>query len=247
MADFADRNIEPTARRRLEARRDGRVPRSPALASAIVIVGGLAVLMTFGHSAAEMTGRLLKQHLGGKAALSISQDKAAAGWQEVTIEFLLALAPILAGFFLVAIVANFAQTGFLFLPKNVAPQVDRLSPLHGVRRMFSSTNFVSVVIGLIQVALAVTFAWWCLKTELPRVVQLAELRAGEMVRSAGSILFSAAMKVGLGLFALALLDYAYRRWNHERELRMTPEQLRDELRMIEGDPQVESRRRQLRR
>ena len=66
-----------------------------------------------------------------------------------------------------------------------------------------------------------------------------------MVRPAGKVLFSIAMKVALGLFATALLDYAYRRWTHERTLRMSPQEMRDEARMTDGDPQLAGRRRQM--
>lgn len=246
MSDFGERNIEPTPRRRLEARREGRLPRSPALASAIVIVGGLAVLTTFGQPLLEMIGKLLQQNLGGQARLTINQQQAVSDWQQCTIEVLIALAPVLAGFLMVAVIAHFVQTGFLFLPKNIVPQAGRLSPSGGLRRMFSSANWVSVMIGLMQVVIAGAIGWWCLKTDLQNIARLAGSRPDEMLRSAGGILLSAAMKVGLGLFAVALMDYAYRRWNHERELRMTPEQLREELRMIEGDPQLDSRRRRVR-
>jgi flagellar biosynthetic protein FlhB len=243
----AERSLEPTERRRQQAKEDGRVPRSSAASSGIIIVGCLAVLMTSGPRAMEMIGKQLRQHLGAQASLSTSQEQIVSEWQHVLFDVLSALAPLLAGFFVVAVLANFVQTGFLFIPKNVAPQLDRLNPLNGVRRIFSSANFVSVLLGLAQVVVAVMVAWWCLRTDFEKIVRLGELRPPEMLRSAGTILFSAAMKVGLGLFAVAVLDYAYRRWNHERELRMTPEQVREELRMIEGNPQVASRRRQIRR
>lgn len=247
MSGTGEQNIDPTPRRRQQAREEGRVPRSAALSSAITIVGGIAVLMTFAQQATQMIYRRLRQHLGGQVSLSIEREQAISDWQELTVDVLTALVPLLAGFLLVALLASLVQSGFLLIPKNALPQLGRLSPLKGVRRMMSSVNLVSVSIGLLQAAAAVAIAWWCLQADLPGMVRLAELQPEAMLRSAGSILLSAAMKIGLGLFAVALLDYAYRRWNHERELRMTPEQARDELRMIEGDPQLAERRRQIRR
>lgn len=248
MSDSAgERNIEPTPRRRQQARDEGQVPRSSALSSSLIIVGCLAVLMTCVPRATKTIGNQLRQHLGGQASLSTSSEAAVSDWQTVVFDILAALAPMLTGFFLIAVLANFAQSGFLFLPKNIVPQFSRLNPLSGVRRMFSSTSFVSVLIGLVQVVVAILVAWWCVKTVLVDIVKLPALSPEGMFRSAGSILASVAMKVGLGLFAVALLDYAYRRWNHERELRMSPEQLREELRSVEGDPQLASRRRQIRR
>lgn len=240
-----DRSMEATPRRRQEARREGRVARSPALSSTIVVVGGLAVLMTLGDQTAETICNRFQIHLGGQAALSVNGDSIATQWQQTVFETLKALLPLLSGFFGVAVLANLVQTGVVFLPKNVVPSFSRLNPWSGVRRIFSSSNFISVVLGLLQLVVAGLVVWWCVRTDLVSIVSLSTTDAEGILKSAGRILFSAAMKVALGLFATALLDYAYRRWNYERELRMTPQQQRDESRMSESDPQLSSRRRQI--
>lgn len=240
-----ERTIEATPRRRQEARREGRVARSATLSSTIVVVGGLAVLMTFGSSAAQTIGARFRIDLGGQAALSMDREAATMQWQHLIFETLTTLLPLLIGFLCVAVLANVVQTGVTFLPKNVIPDISRINPYGGVRRIVSSSNLVTVLLGLLQLIIAGLVTWWCVRTEMGAILSLATMDAAGLIKSAGDIFFSAALKVGLGLFAIGLLDYAYRRWNHESELRMTPQQLREEARMIEGEPQLSSRRRQI--
>lgn len=240
-----DRTMQPTPRRRLEAAREGRVARSRALSSALVIVGGLAVLSMFGERVVSVIRKQLQSHLGNSESLAVDGEKMAAQWQQTIMEVLAALLPVLGGFLVVAILANLAQTGIQFLPGNVAPRMNRISPGTGLKRMLSAANLASVVFGLAQLVVAGAIVWWCFRSDLPEILTLGTLATAKIASAIGTILFSLSMKLGMGLFAIAVLDYAYRRWQHERELRMTPQEVREESRLVEGDPHLAGRRRQL--
>jgi flagellar biosynthetic protein FlhB len=135
------------------------------------------------------------------------------------------------------------QVGFLFLPEKVGFDLSRLDPLAGMRRLFSLSNVVRLGFGIFKVVLIAGVAGACLYQELPAVLGLTGRSAAEIAVYLGQAVLWTAMKIGIALLILAILDYGYQWWRHERDLKMTPQEVREEMRNLEGDPQIIARRR----
>jgi flagellar biosynthetic protein FlhB len=247
-----DRTHDPTPRRRQQARASGRVAHSHDLASAALVLAALA-LLTFGGS--ELVGFLvafLREGLGGDG-WRLWVDAGGGPPQVVTGRFnelaaTLAglLLPVLGGAALVAVAASLLQTGFLILPARVVPDASRVSPFAGFRRLFSGPSFARLAMGIFKLGVVGAVAGADLWSRREELAALVTLRPADLAVQAADICLSMGLKLGGALLALATIDYLIERWKLERELKMSPREIREETRELEGHPQIAAQRRKLR-
>lgn len=253
MADFAgDKTHDPTPRRRQQARQAGRVAQSHDFNSAILLVGSLTLLIVAGGGLIGFLSDFMRDALGGNAWRAwIDADQTGTQLASDQIGALVrdvgrVLLPIVAGGALLALGASLLQGGFGFWPGRAAPDWSRVNPATGAGRVFSGASVARVLFGLFKIGVVGTIAAWDLWHQREELVSLAGLAPGELAAQAWDICFSTCVKIAGALLVLAAVDYLHERWRLERELRMTQQELRDELRELEGDPQVAARRRALR-
>ena len=139
------------------------------------------------------------------------------------------------------------QIGFLFLPEKLMPDLTRLDPLKGFGRIFSLANFVHLLFGIFKIALIGTVAYVCLWKQKETILGLTGLSVPEIAAFLPETLLWISIKIAFALLVLALLDYGFQWWKHEQDLRMTSQEIREEMKNLEGNPQVISRRKQVQR
>jgi flagellar biosynthesis protein FlhB len=244
---FGDKQHEATPYRRQKAREEGQVPRSQDLASAAMLVCSIGLLLYFGEGIVLFLVSLTRRHLGEFVWMSLDQDGLVQ--ESHTLLFLLGqqLIPVLGLLVIAAISIQLSQGGFLFLPDKIALDLTRLSPLRGFQRIFSLSNAMRLGFGLLKIMLVGTIAYWCLWQERNKILCLCELTIPEIARFVAEITLWTCMKIGVALLILALLDYGYQWWKHEQDLRMTTQELREEMKSLQGDPQIVARRRSVQR
>jgi flagellar biosynthetic protein FlhB len=157
------------------------------------------------------------------------------------------LLPVLAGTALLTVAAGLLQTGFLFRPGRIAPDVARINPLAGLSRVFSGASAARLVFGVFKIGVVAAVAFADLWSRREELVSLASLDVAELAARASDVCLGTCFKVGVALLALSAIDYLYQRSRLARELKMTPREMREEMREFEGHPQVAARRRELRR
>ncbi len=242
-----DKTQDATPHRRQQAQQEGSVARSQDLGSAVLLIAGVMALMASGPALAEFVARYARRQLGGNAWLSADTSFVVAEWNGLVWELARYLLPILGTLLLVAIVVNLAQVGFLFLPSKVGFDLNRLDVLQGAKRMLSLSNVVRLGFGLFKILVIATVAAISLRQETPTVLGLAGTSPAEIVSYLAQTLLGITLKIGMALLVLAILDYGYQWWQHEQDLKMTPQEVREEMRNLEGDPQLIARRRTVQR
>jgi flagellar biosynthetic protein FlhB len=248
MPDYAgEKTLEPTPHRRQQARREGHVAKSHDLGSAAMLLAGLAVLMMLGGGLAGFLADYCRSQLGGQPWLSVDAESVVSHGRATLWALSRCLLPILGLLCLAGVAVNVLQIGFLFLPQRLAFDLTRLDPLQGLRRIFSAANLVQLGFGIFKLAAVVGVACVVLYSQRNAILGLSDLAPSAISRQMTQIVFWTGLKVGAALLVLALLDYAYQWWRHEQDLKMTPQELQEELRNLEGNPQVIARRKQVQR
>ncbi|MFI4875347.1 MAG: flagellar biosynthesis protein FlhB, partial [Blastopirellula sp. JB062] len=224
-----------------------QVAKSQDLVSAGMLVIALGVIMYFSQALFHFFGDFTRQQLSVAPPLELSfgwvmNQNATSLWRLATV-----LTPILLLMFAAAIVLNLMQTGFLFLPEKLTFDIKRINPMSGFGRLFALANFVRFGFGIIKVLIVSAVAAVSIYNDLPAILGLAELSAGEIASFLLSTAFWTAMKIGAALVILALLDYAFQWWKHEQDLKMTKQEVREEMKSLQGDPALIARRRQVAR
>jgi flagellar biosynthetic protein FlhB len=242
-----ERTQDATPHRRQKAREEGNVARSQDLASAVLLIAAVVALMALGGSLAEFVARFTQRQLGGAAWLSADQGFVASMWNSLMAELARYVVPILGVLVLAGIAVNLGQSGFLFLPEKLGMDLTRLDPLKGFQRLFSLTNVVRLGFGLFKIGIIAAVAYFCVRKEAPALLGLTGQAVPQIAAYLTQLLLWTTLKIGIALLVLAILDYGYQWWRHEQDLKMSPQEVREEMRSLEGDPQVAARRRQVQR
>jgi flagellar biosynthetic protein FlhB len=138
-----------------------------------------------------------------------------------------------------------AQSGLLLTWKRLALKPDRLNPVSGFKRMFSGEALTRLAMGLFKVGLLTVIAYMCIRGRILTVLSGGGAHPGGVYVLAAKLIFDLAIQMSLVLLVLGIVDYMLQRWRLERQLRMTKQEVRDELKRMEGDPLLKHRRRQM--
>jgi flagellar biosynthetic protein FlhB len=245
--DFGDKTHEATPYRRQKAREEGQVVRSQDLASAGLLIAGLLVLWYFSRSMAESLGQLTTEHLGGAAWLALDNQAAAHHALALASRLAVTVLPILGLLLIGAILTHLGQFGFLYLPQKIALDWQRINPLQNYSRIFSLTNAVHLGFGLLKIVLIIAVAAASLWGQRDKLMSLSAESTVEIGVYLLNVLLWTSLKIGGALAILALFDYGYQYWKHEQDLRMTTQELKEEIKTQQGDPQIAARRKQIQR
>src|SRR5262249_36813308 len=139
------------------------------------------------------------------------------------------------------------QVGFVVTTESLAPHFERINPLAGARRLLSLQSTVRLAGSLLKLIVACAIVAGFVAARLPEFVRSVDLDTAAFCRQIGSWLVSLAFQLALGLVVLAALDYGFQLWKFESDIKMTKQEVRDELRHMEGDPQIRQRRREAHR
>lgn len=241
------RTEEPTPKRREEARRRGQVARSRTLVAAASLLGGVALLRMLGEELAARVGRSYALSFAAAAGAREMEAAAlfgAAGQALGTI--VPALLPLLGGMALAGAGAGLVQTGFLWTAAPLRPQLARLSPLAGLKRIFGLHGFVELARALLCLGLLAALGFFFLHPGRSDFPALAGRDAGALIGSAAASAWRLLAAGAAVLGALGAVEYLFQRWRTERELKMSRQEIRQELREHEGDPLIKARLRSLR-
>ena len=242
-----DKTQDATPHRRQQAREEGQVAKSQDLASAAILLAGMAGLLWLGMPIVDTLKHYTEEQLGGEAWLSADpQFVSAHGWRVVHALGACVL-PVFGLLLLIAVGVNLFQVGFIFLPEKLAPDLSRLDPLQGLARLFSLASLVRMVMGLLKMGLVAGVAYASLYGQREKVLGLNGMTSPEIAAFLAQVLLWTTIKIAFALLVLAVLDYGFQWWKQERDLRMTTQEVREELKNLEANPQMVARRKQVQR
>lgn len=238
-----DKTEDATPRRRTEARAEGNVPKSQDLNAAIMLFAAMIGLQLFGLRIFDgmkvtMDTLLRGAHTANPARLD---DLGAVGAYSVRATIVM-LAPIALVIFGVGLVACVGQVGFLITGKTLIPSVKKMNPLKGIQQMFSARSGMRLVLSIGKFVLIGAVAGLVMFKDMAMVMHLAELDAIAAFGMAARMVFRLSMILCLLLLVLAIIDYAYQKWQHSQDLKMTKEEVKQEMKNMDGDPLVKQRR-----
>lgn len=245
--DAGDKKYDATPHRLQEARRKGQVARSQDLVAVALLFTGLVILRWLGQAGAsylaEQTEQALTSPAWVKTDVTAIRDEAIR-WGLITSIVIFPLGAVLA---VVAVVGNLFQTGFLILPERLTPDPRRLDPIQGMQRLFGLQNLARTGFGLAKVAVVMGVAATVLWQERDQLMAVADMGAMQLASYLSEITLGVGMKIAGVLLILAILDYLFQVWKTSQDLRMTEQEMREEIKQTQGDPQIAARRRAVQR
>jgi flagellar biosynthesis protein FlhB len=246
--DLGERTEEATPKRRSEAREEGNIAKSPDLGAAIMLLVATAALWAtsltmFGQGQQLLSQTLSLETLGNP----LRPADVGETLHYVAVAALRMVAPLILLAWLGAILSQFVQIGWLFAPKAAQPKFNKLNPINGFKRIFGISALVKSGIDSSKVAIVMGVAALTVVQYLDRIIALPYLSGFQGWAEVGSMMLVLAIRVLAILLALGFIDFLYQRWKHSRDLRMTKQQVKDEFKQSDGDPEVKRRRMKMQR
>lgn len=243
--DQGSRTEPATPRQRQRARQRGQVARSVELVSALMLFAGFLALFLLDNYTAGRFSQYFAETAGHAEAVELSPGTVPSFAAEHTKALLMILAPYLLITTLVVLIANFMQVGFVFAARPLAPDLGRLNPVRGFQRIFSLRGMVELVKNLLKLLLVAFVAGAVITRLWPGVLSGIAMPPVNAIHFAESVGLKIALYCCALLLVLAILDYIYQRFEHEKSIRMTRQEVRDEYKNQEGDPQIKRRIREM--
>jgi flagellar biosynthetic protein FlhB len=240
-----ERTEQATAKRREDARREGRIAVSPDLTGAVLLLGALGAQTMAGTRLVGDSLAMIQERLGHLSAGDLSIDTA----MSMIVDAIMMLGQLVWPFLVipaaVVIVAQSLQTRFAFSIQRLAPQWNRLDPRAGLKRIVSTKGLVDLLRSIAKLALMGGVAAFTLRRAWPQLAVLGDAGPGAALGSLAAIVGALWLNVGLAFLLLGGADYAWQWWSHEQSLRMTKEEIREESKQTDGNPAVRARIRSL--
>ncbi|MGD8454334.1 MAG: flagellar biosynthesis protein FlhB [Phycisphaerae bacterium] len=238
--DAGDRTEDPTPKRLTEARREGRIPRSTDLTAAVALLGALLLLKLLGGGVFNSMLDLI--HAIGDPP-DVTADSLGPWLQRVAIAVAGMLLPFLLLMMVITAVGAALQSGVPISTKRLAPKLDKLNPMNGLKRLWSLDSVTRMGMGVLKMILIALVAYFTIVGDIDVVLSAGTLHPFGAFDMSCTLMFDLALRMAATLLLVALIDYAYQRWNWWRKLKMTKQEVKDEMKNMEGDPQVRARRR----
>jgi flagellar biosynthetic protein FlhB len=244
--DDSQKTEEPTARKLSEARKKGQIAQSKEVSNFAALLGlTFMVTLLAPFMALQLFGSMSR--VVDQAGL-VHVDAASTGeiLFDLTLDSLLALSPVFGLCIVLALLANLGQSGLLFTTEPITPKLEKISPLSGAKRLFSLKSIVEFLKGIVKLAIVAAIAYVLLSPELDRAEQLMDMDLIDVLGEVQTLVIKLMIGVVSFMFVVAIADFLYQRYEFMKQMRMSRQEVRDEHKQSEGDPQVKARLRQIR-
>ncbi len=237
----------PSARKRSEARTKGQVAKSMEVNTALILLAGT---MFFYFAGAHLLGDLMlvwKGYFRQIVNFDLNPDNIFELYLSLGYRVLKIVGPFLLMVSIVGIVANLLQVGFIWSGESLAPKLEKLNLIEGFKRIISPRSIVELAKGLFKLLIIGLVVFFTLKSKVATFFLMMDETVGHILGFLAATSGEVMLKVSIALLLLALADYGYQRWEFEKSLKMTKEEVKEENKMTEGNPQIKARVREIQR
>ena len=241
-----EKTEQPTPRRLEDAIKRGQIPQSAEVQTVFVLMGGLAAMTFAGREIWQQFVSAITMTLGHLHDTAITQNSL----QGYSISGLLVLAkcvgPIVLGTSLAGLVAGGIQNRFNTASEVLTPDWNRVNPVTGFGRIFSARMFVPTLVGMVKFVFILAVSYSEIRNILSDPIFTSAVSTARLAEFLGSTCLRIFLRVGLGLIVIAAADYAYQFWRMQRDLMMTKQELKDEMKNSDGNQRMKTARRKRR-
>lgn len=237
-----EKTEKATGRRREQARRKGQVAKSQEVSGAALLLTGVLVLLLTGGRFAEVLGRNTAYLLSQAHILGPANRWGVRELLEANLEVLLAaLAPLLGALLVAAFGGSVVQVGLHASAESLAFKTEKLNPITGLQKFFRKTMLFELGKNVVKIGLIGLLAWWTIGGLMGELAGLAVLPLPEVVALGRAGFMTLMARLLAFVLLLAVVDWAWQKYQHEENLKMSKHEIKQENKELEGDPQIKAR------
>lgn len=236
-----EKTEKATPKRKREAREKGQIFKSVEVNTALSMLVMFGVLAVFGTTMIENTKKLLHYFFTMQAPDDFGISAMVSMFGDALWMFIGIIAPVLVAAFVAGVVFNLVQVGFMFSSKALAPKFDRVNPISGFKRVFSKRTLIDLVKSIIKISILGVVAYNEYEGHMEKFVGLMGQDVNMATASFVEMIMLIAFNLAIAFALFAPFDYMYQRWKYNKDLMMTKQEIRDEYKLTEGNPQIKGR------
>jgi flagellar biosynthesis protein FlhB len=245
--DQGERSEEATHARREDFRKRGQVAQTKELASALFILAGLAAVFALSRFFLQEIFEIFHQSMGANLVQYVRNGDILPALRFASIKMAILIAPVIGIGLIIGISSSLLQVGFLNIEDAMSLNLDRISPLEGMKRLFSLRNLFEGVRALLKLIFIVVVAYFVLRSEIWKLPWLIHAGPEQMMSYLGILIGKLLGGIGVAMVVLATADYFFQRWDLEKKMMMTKQEVKEEHKSREGDPLIKARIRKVQR
>lgn len=245
---FAGEKTEKaTPKKRQDARKKGQVAKSQEVPGALVMLSGFLALTMFGSSFKERLVNLFKDFFMNRLNDSITIQNVTKMFGSITLQAALMMLPMFGIMVIVAIIANYAQVGFMLNGESIKPKFSKLNPLKGFKNIFSTRSLVEMLKSIFKLLLIAILVYSTLSSAFTQISKTGRLGIEQTFSYTAKLTMQLGIQISAALLIIAAFDYMYQRYSYAKNLRMSKQDIKDEYKTMEGDPLIKGKIRERQR
>lgn len=242
-----ERSEEATQTRREEFRKKGQVAHSKELGTAAFLLAAALLTMALGEFVQTHIYELFRFSFGLDLVQAVREGDFWVIVRLAATKYSLIMAPVFIVIGVLGVASFVTQMGLLQVENALIPDIERINPIKGLTRLFSLRNIMEGVKAILKLGVMVIITYYVLIGEVQRIPLLQVQPIEESSGFLGSLLARLLLALGAGMTVIGTLDYFFQRWDIERKMRMTKEEVKQENKNQEGDPMIKARIRRIQR
>ena len=240
-----EKTEDATPKRREKAKEDGQIPRSKELSTSAVLLAGTIGLLFFGGAIAHTLMGILRYNFQLDRETIFDSNRMIAQLAHSFSEAFTAILPLMSILLVAALIAPVALGGWMFSLKSAAPKLNRIGLISGFKRMFSLKSLIELVKSIAKIIVVVALAFLTLKMYQDQLLNLSQAGLKVGIDHSLHISIVAAILISLSTLLISLIDIPFQVWDNAQKLKMSKQDVKDEMKDSEGKPEVKGRIRQV--
>ncbi len=236
-----EKTEEATPKKKEEARKHGQVAKSVEINSAFAILSAFLALNTLGPFIYLELTDFMKYMFTNFIIQDISLNTVSILFILFASVLLKTALPVMLVIGLVSLITNTLQVGIYFSLEPIAPQLNRLNPISGFQRLFSKRSLVELIKSLFKVTIIGYFVYTYIAKEIHGLPNLIKVSLTESFIQAANLVVNLVFQICMVMLVLAALDYFYQWWEHNQNIKMSKQEVKEEFKQIEGNPQIKGK------
>ncbi|MBF0198912.1 MAG: flagellar biosynthesis protein FlhB, partial [Planctomycetes bacterium] len=245
MADNDDKTEDATPKKKEESRQKGQTGKSQDLNGAIIMALTFLFLYQYGYQIVNLHFTAAQHTMGNFANIDINNENIISQVRAAFTYVLGVMAPFLIVVFVAALIANISQIGILITFKTMEPDFNKINPIKGLQQKFSLRTVVMALMNITKTSIIAWVVYKVLSVRWAEILRMTSQDASQNIHLYGKIFFEMAFYLILAMLILALIDFAYQKWQNLQSIKMSKQEVRDEFKNYEGDPKIKQKRRQI--
>ena len=240
MSTGQNKTEQPTARRLEKAREEGKTPQSQEFLSAATLIALVAATAFLGPWFTRWSQDRIRDGMTPDTSVMENSQAFVAFMNATIVDAMLMLTPFVLVILIAGVGASLIVSGVQYSPKALAWKLENLSPMKGLKSLFSPESLVKLGFSIVKLIFIGVIVWIYLRDKMTLLATLQWVELDRMLGVIGGLILGAVIRICLGLLVIGAVDLIYHKWRYIENLKMTKQEVRDENRDTEGAPEVKS-------